>query len=121
MAETVSENTVVTGSNVVVEKMLADIPGGKELDMTGVTTEYDSNDGYIPDGTPVILDSGDYKPLLQANLAADGAKVIGFLYKSVHKDKPFASVAIRGVVRESKLPFAINATVKGAVPGISFI
>lgn len=120
MAETVKSNTVETGSNACVEKMIADIPGGKELDMSGVTTEYDANDGYIPDGTPIILD-GTYKPLLQANLVADASKVIGFLYKSVHKDTPFASIAIRGVVREAKLPFAINATVKTAVPGFSFI
>ena len=121
MAEVVSSSSLKTGGNNVVEKMHADLTGGRELDMTGVTTEYDANDGYIPEGTPVILDAGAYKPLLSANLVADGGKVIGILYQEVHKDKPFASICIQGVVNEDKLPFAINATVKGAVPGIVFI
>lgn len=121
MAETTSSNTVVTGSGVVVEKLLADLPGGKELDVSGVGTEYDANNGFIPDGTPIILDGADYKPLLAADLVADGAKVIGFLFQSIPVAKPFASIAIRGVVREAKLPFAINATVKGVVPGFSFV
>jgi hypothetical protein len=120
MAEIIGSDSVVTGGKNVVEKMLADIPGGLELDLTDVTTEYDS-DGYIPEGTPIILDAGDYKPLLAADLVADGAKVIGILYQEVPKAKPYASICIRGVVNEAKLPFAINATVKGALPGISFI
>jgi hypothetical protein len=120
MAEIIGSDSVVTGGKNVVEKMLADVPGGAELDLTGVTTEYDS-DGYIPEGTPIIVVSGKYRPLLEANLEADDDKVVGILYQEVPKAKPYASICIRGVVNEAKLPFAINATVKGALPGISFI
>lgn len=118
--ETVKSNVVVTGSGTTWEKLFADIPGGRELVINDVT-EWDDNDGYIPDGTPIILDSGDYKPLIEADLATNGAKVIGFLYQSIKADMPAASIGIRGVIREAKLPFAINATVKGVVPGVSFI
>lgn len=121
MAEVVKQDTILTGSNVAVEKMIADIPGGVELDLTGFTTEFDSNAGFIPDGTPIWDDSGVYKPLTAAGLVANGPAVVGFLFQPVHKDKPFASVCIRGVVREAKLPFAIDAALKAAVPGISFV
>lgn len=117
MAESVSSSSVKTGGSNVVEKMLSDLTGGRELDMTGVTTEYDANDGYIPEGTPVILDAGAYKPLLAANLVADGPKIIGFLFAEVHKDAPYASICVQGVVNEDKLPFALDAAAKAAVAG----
>jgi hypothetical protein len=121
MGETIKTDTILTGSNNAVHSMLADIPGGVELDMTGITTEYDSNAGYIPDGTPIWNDNGAYKPLQEADLVANGPSVVGFLFQAVHKDRAYASVAIRGVVVEDKLPFAIDAALKAAVPGISFV
>lgn len=123
MAEINSSQSVRTGGKNVFEVIHADLTGGRELDMTGVTTEYDANDGYIPEGTPIILDGADYKPLLEANKGsgADGPKVIGFLVAEVHKDKPFAAVGIQGVINEAKLPFVLDATSKTAVPAISFI
>lgn len=102
-------------SSEVVEKMLADIPGGKELDTTGIT------DDYIAEGTPIWLDGAAYKPLTAAQLATEGGNVIGFLFREVKTTHAYASICIRGVVNEAKLPFAINAAVKAAVPGISFI
>lgn len=120
MAESISGNTVKTGGKNVVEKMLADITGGVELDLTDVTDEYDS-DGYIPEGTPIYLDSGAYKPLLEDDLVADGPAVVGILFKEVPVTQPYASVCIRGVVNEDKLPFAVDAALKAALPGISFL
>lgn len=117
MAESISSSSVKTGGKNVIEKMLADLTGGRELDMTGVTTEYDANDGYIPEGTPIWLDAGAYKPLLAANLVANGPSVVGFLFQEVHKDAPYASICVKGVVNEDKLPFAIDAALKAAVKG----
>ena len=116
MAESVSSSSVKTGGNNVIEKMLADLTGGRELDMTGVTTEYDANDGYIPEGTPIILDT-TYKPLLAANLVADGPKIVGYLFAEVHKDAPYASICVKGIVNEDKLPFALDAAAKAATAG----
>lgn len=120
MAELISEDSIETGGKEVVEKMLADLPGGVELDVTDVAAE----DTHIAEGTPIILDGGAYKPLIEANLAADAAKVVGILFREIPKAQPYASVCIRGVVNEAKLPFSITpqaAAVKGAVPGISWI
>ena len=121
MAETISSSAVKTGGNGVIEKMLADLPGGAELDTSAVTTEYDANDGYVPEGTPIYKSGTDYLPLLAADLVANGPAVVGFLFQEVHKDQAYASICIRGVVNEDKLPFAVDAALKAAVPGISFV
>lgn len=117
MAEMISSTSIPSGTSNVIEKVLSDLSGGRELDLTGVTTEYDANDGYIHEGTPIILDGGAYKPLLAANLVADGPKIIGFLVYEVHKDKPYAAICTQGVVNEDKLPFALDAAAKAAVKG----
>lgn len=120
--ETIKTNTVLTGSNVAVHKMEQDIPGGVELDVSAVLTAYTDNAGFIPDGTPIVLDGGNYSPLTAATLVADGPKVVGFLYQAVSVDSPHASVAIRGTVNEARLPFEIDAALKAAVKGaITFI
>lgn len=121
MAEMIGSGSTITGSGIVVTKVLADLSGGKELDMTGVTTEYDANQGYIPAGTPIIKDGAAYKPLLEANLVADGPKAIGVLFQDIKASEPYASITIRGVVTEAKLPFVLDAACKAALNGISFI
>lgn len=123
MAEMITSDNVKTGGSNVVEKLIADLTGGRELDMTGVTTEFDANQGYIPEGTPIILDAGAYKPLLSANLVADGPKAVGILYQEVPVSAPYASIAIKAVVNEAKLPFALDAAAKSALnsQGVTFI
>ena len=117
MAEMISTDTIKTGGINVWEVIHADLTGGRELDMTGVTTEYDANGGYIPEGTPVILDAGAYKPLLAANLVADGPKIVGFLVYEVKATEPYAAIGVQGTINESKLPFALDAAAKAAVAG----
>lgn len=122
MAELVSKDTIITGGKHVVEHMEQDLTGGRELDMTGA--DYSANQGWIPEGTPIILDGGSYKPLLEANKggAADGPKVIGFLFRSVKETQPFASICVRGSVNEAKLPFVLDASSKSALAGaITFL
>lgn len=118
MAEMISTDSIKTGGKNVWEKIHADLTGGRELDMTGVTTEYDANGGYIPEGTPIILDT-TYKPLLEAEkgAAADGPKVIGFLVAEVPVSAPYAAIGVQGVINEAKLPFVLDATSKTAVKG----
>ena len=120
MAETIGGDTIKTGGSEVVEKMLADLPGGKSLDLSDVTDEYDA-DGMIPEGTPIFVDAGAYKPLLEADLVANGPAVVGILFREVPVANPDASICIRGVVNEDKMPFAVDAALKAALPGISFI
>lgn len=120
--ETIKTNTFLTGDNIAVHKMEQDIPGGVELVVTGLESAYDANAGFIPSGTPIILDGSDYKPLTAATLIANADKTVGFLYQDIPVAAPHASVCIRGTVNEARLPFAINADVKSAVVGaISFI
>ncbi len=120
MAELNSSSTVKTGIKHVVEKVLADFPTGIELDMTGLTAAYSANDDYIPEGTPIILDT-TYKPLQAANLVADGPKIVGYLFREIPVSLPHAAVVIAGVVNEDKLPFALDTAAKAATPGIQFV
>ena len=121
MAELNSSNNVKTGIKHVVERVVNDLPGGVELDMTGITTAYSANDDYIPEGTPIIKDSGAYKPLQAAALVADGPKIVGYLFREIPVSLPHASVVISGVVNEDKLPFTLDAAAKAATPAIQFI
>lgn len=124
MAEIISSDSVKTGGKHVVEKMTADLPGGAELDLSQASaTEYDSNEGYVPEGTPIYKEGSAYRPLLSGDVgtALTEDKCVGVLFQDVHKDKPYASIVLRGVVNEDKLPFAINANIKAALKDITFV
>lgn len=107
-------DTIKSTSNGVIENAIAYIPGGVSLDTTGIT-------GIIPAGTPIIKDTGVFKPLAEADLATDGAKTVGYLFKAINAEDEDATVVVQGVIREAKMPYVINADVKGATPGVVFV
>ena len=107
-------DAIKSTSNGVIENAIAYIPGGVSLDATGFT-------GIIPAGTPIIKDTGVFKPLDEDDLKAEGAKTVGYLFKAINAEDEDATVVVQGVIREAKLPYVINADVKGATPGVVFV
>lgn len=134
--------------NIICQKYIAGIPGGRALD---VPADYPLSVIYA--GTPVIVKDSNYKPfplvvattsevvddqtVVTPVLDADGNQVYelgtlpegysyaGILYKSIKKIHPAAAILIEGVVNEAALYFAFPAAVKTALvaafPAITFV
>lgn len=124
----IGKNTQVDTSadHVVIQKMLEDIPGGRSLDVTGVTDEVLKAGRIIIEADA----SGDLKPLGITSGAYDSLPANhtykGVLLSSVLLTKPFASVMVRGTVNDKaaqevhELP-PVTSTIKSALPLIRFI
>lgn len=125
--ETGKTETVDTSAdNVVIQRFLEDIPGGRSLDATGVT------DAVLKAGRVIIREtsSGDYKPQEIAagvyTTIPTGHTYAGVLLASVLTAKPFASIMVRGTVNDKaaqnahELPPVLPAA-KTALPLIRFI
>ena len=121
-----STSTVDTAADhVVIPVVLEDIPGGKSLDVTGITEEV------LKAGRPIIEEtsSGDLKPLKIVDGSYEslpgGHTYKGVLIASVLTKKPFASVMLRGrmnneaAINAHGLP-TIPAGAKTALPLINF-
>lgn len=97
-----SKSSVDTSlDNVVVQKMIEDIPGGVSLDVSGVTSDV------IPAGTVVIKNTstGDHKPNPQStpgtyDALPGGHEYVGVTIASVLKSKPFVGLMVRGTINE---------------------
>lgn len=89
-----------SNDSIVIENLIEDIPGGRALDVTGVTDEV------LKAGRVVIEEtsSGNLKPAPISNGTYDatptGHTVKGILVASILKTKAFASVLVRGTVNE---------------------
>lgn len=86
--------------DIIIRKVTHDIPGGKTLDVTGITDEV------LKAGRVVIeqTSSKDLKPLGITSDAYDalpsGHTYKGILRSSILKSKPFASIMIGGEMNE---------------------
>lgn len=121
-----SKDTVQFGQdNVVIQKYISGIKGGRVLDTTGYTAET------VKAGHVIIkLASGDYAPMpLKADgtgydtLPADAAYV-GVLKGSILTKKPAAAIMTWGEVCEPALPYAITdikAAFTAQCPHIGFV
>lgn len=93
--------------NVVIDKNLETLRGGRTLDVTGFA------DATIQAGHVIILEAGEFKPQ-----PVDGTKdtlAVGILTVSVETAKPEAAIMIRGTVNEGALKYPINAATKTAL------
>lgn len=145
-----SKDTILFGKDgIVVTKHVADIPGGRVLDVEG----WPSQLTVIPAGTVIVKkDEDNYKPMPVAvkteTKTVDGQSVtenvldedgnpvyiygslpsnyayVGILCNSVRVSRPGASILVQGSVNEGTLPFEF-ATIKSAFhtacPGIVFV
>lgn len=122
-----SKNATIDTSNdsIVIQNLIEDHPGGKTLDVTGVT------ETVLKAGRVVIEEtsSGDHKPLAISGGAyvslPAGHTYQGILVASILTAKPLASIMKRGTVNEqaaidaAELP-AYPAGAKTALPLIRF-
>lgn len=107
--------------SIVVVRDLADIPGGRALDVSAfegdiipagyVIKHVTADDTYAPLGV-----SGDNYAELTS-----GEEYAGVLKCSVTKDKPSASILTMGQVNAAACPYPVTDAIKQGLPQIKFI
>lgn len=105
--------------SILVTKFVADIPGGRTLNVTGVTEDV------IKAGTVIINDGTDFKPLGITSGAwatvPSGSKIVGILTKSILTSDPRASILTMGQINAAVMPAPVTSAIKTALPQINFI
>lgn len=105
----------------VIVRDLADVPGGRTLDVTGwdgdairaghIIIRNTTTDVYSPLG----ITTNAYNSL-EAN-----EEYVGVLKVSVAKDKPFAAIMTMGEVNALASPYPVTSTIKAGLPTIKFL
>lgn len=99
---------------------LADIPGGRALDMTGYTDEV------VKAGHIIIKKAnGEFAPLGVTDGAYDsldtGEEYAGVLKASILAAKPFAAILTVGEVNAAASPYPVTSTIASGLPQIKFL
>lgn len=105
----------------VIIRDLADVPGGRALDVTGITNEVIKAGTIIKHNTA----TGEYAPLgvsagAYVALAAN-EEYAGVLKATVLTKKPAAAILTVGQVNAAALPVPVTAAIKSGLPQIKFI
>ena len=105
----------------VIVRDLADVPGGRSLDVSSwsadtiraghIIKHNTSTDEYAPLG----LSGTDYVSL------DENEEYAGVLKVSILKDKPLAAIMTVGEVNASVAPYAITSTIAAGLPQIKFL
>ena len=109
--------------DIVIVKCLADIPGGRTLDVSGLPDTMK----VIKAGHIIIKNSENFKPLPLngAGTAYDSLPAnhsyVGVLKASVTKDDPRAAIMTQGQVNAAASPYEVTSTIKNALPRIEFL
>ena len=108
----------------VIIRDLADIPGGRALDVSNWTPDNilaghiikhnTVTDVYAPLG--VTGSDNDTYASLEAN-----EEYAGVLKVAVMKTKPFAAIMTMGEVNAAASPYAVTDTIKAGLPQIKFL
>jgi len=108
-----------TFDSIIIKKNLIDIPGGKTLDVTGVTDEVLKAGRVIIEVTatgvlkPLIITSGAYASL-PANHTYKGILIATILLK-----RPFAAVLLAGDVnKQAVIEYGLPAIPAGAITAL---
>lgn len=105
----------------VIIRDLADIPGGRALNMEGFADDV-VRAGHIIKRT-VATDS--YAPLGVSSDAyaevAEGEEIVGVLKVSVTKERPAAAIMTIGQVNAAASPYPVTEEIKTALPQIKFL
>lgn len=116
------EQVVFGDDNIVIQKYISGIKGGRTLDVEGFNAEV------IKAGHVVIVKDGVYKPMPVSGEAyaalPTGHAYAGVVYRSVAKSNPAVSIMTNGEVNEVAVPYpmdAILAAFKTACPHVVFI
>lgn len=117
------ESMMVDGvDSIVVMRDVADIPGGRTLDVSGVA----SGTTVLKAGHIIIKDaSGAYKPLGVTDNAyvslSEGESYVGVLKHSILVSQPQAAVLTIGQVNAAASPYPVTAAIKSGLPRIEFM
>lgn len=96
--------------NVIIQKNLETVPGGRTLDVTGFAPTY------IQAGHVILKNAaGEYVPQPVDGTIPVGASAIGVLSVSISADSPEAAIMTRGTVNEVQLAYPITAATKTAL------
>lgn len=113
--------TISNGKDdLVIVRDLADIPGGRTLDMAGFAPDI------VQAGHVIIADAqGNAKPMpINASQYAEmpgSHTYLGILKSSITKSRPFAAILVAGQVNSKACPFAIKPEMKTALAQIHFL
>ena len=105
------ETVDTSKDNVVIDKNLETLRGGRTLDVEGFA------DSTIQAGHVILKEdaTGEYKPLpVNGTVPADHTPV-GILTVSILSSKPEGAIMLRGTVNEAHLKYPISSTVKTAL------
>lgn len=105
---------------IVVVQLLADIPGGRTLNVEGYS-EKTVKVGHVikkmanGDLAPVNVSGDAYVAL------AEGESYVGIGMNDITVNDARESILTMGQVREAALPYPVTAEIKAALPNIQFI
>jgi hypothetical protein len=118
------ESVQINGGNdsIVIVKAIADIPGGRVLDVSGV----DADTKVIKAGHVLYQNAaGDIAPLGVSGSAyaalPDSGSYVGVLKVSVLVSDPRASVLTMGQVNAAASPYPVTDEIKTALKHIQFL
>ncbi len=108
--------------SIVIIKDIADIPGGRVLDVSAV----DADTAVIRAGHVLYkTKAGDIAPLPVSGEAyvtlPDGGTYVGVLKVSVLVSDPRAAILTMGQVNAAASPYPVTADIKTALPHIQFL
>lgn len=120
---TTSDTELLFGKDdVIVQKFIADIPGGRTIDFTGWEDNTISAGTVIIKGT--VSGATVYRPFPVTEGAygtiTSGFAVCGVLYRTITRTNPQGSILIDAVLNEAALPYAMTSAQKTALPNIKF-
>lgn len=109
--------------SVVIVKALAEIPGGRTLDVSGVAADVN----VIRAGHILVQDDTTkaVSPLGVTGSAYDtlgeGKSYLGVLKVSVLKKDPRAAIVTMGQVNAAASPYPVTEKIKAGLPNIQFL
>ena len=108
----------------VIVRDLADVPGGRSLDMTGWTPDVIRAGHIIKHNTT----TDEYAPLGITGSNSDTyasleeyEEYAGVLKVSVTKDRPLAAIMTMGEVNAAASPYPVTSTIAAGLPQIKFL
>lgn len=116
------EQIVFGNDNIVIQKYISGIKGGRTLDTTGFTGDV------IKAGHVIVVKDGVYAPMPVSGESygslPEGHSYAGILYRSISAERPEASIMTWGEVNSEAVPYPMDAILeafKASCPQIDFI
>lgn len=106
---------------IVTIQALAELPGGRTLDVSGIT------DSVIKAGHVIVRDTANdvYKPLTITASAyvtlPTKHEYVGTLKFAIPTSDPRAAIVLAGLINEAASPAPVTTAIKSALPGIKWL